>query len=97
MTANTAAVTPSSNCTTTSSSGLVTVANRRPRTGSAANPISSSGRRPQICARCPTHGDSAATTICGTTMQAAIRTVAQRAERMVTTLPISGSIAALAR
>jgi hypothetical protein len=30
-------------------------------------------------------------------MHAAIRSVAQRAERMVTTLPIKGSIAALAR
>ena len=31
--------------------GLVTDANRRPRIGSAAKPISSNGRRPQICAR----------------------------------------------
>ncbi len=34
---------------------------------------------------------------CGTTMQAAMITVAQRAERIVTTLPTSGSIAELAR
>ena len=38
-----------------------------------------------------------ATTTCGTTMQAAIRTVAHSLERIVTTLPISGSIEALAR
>ena len=45
----------------------------------------------------PTHGDSSATTSCGTTMQAAISTVAHWLERMVTTLPINGSMAALAR
>ena len=66
MTLNTAAVTPSSSCTTTSNSGFVTDAKRRPRIGSAAKPISSSGRRPQICARRPTQGDKAATTSCGT-------------------------------
>ena len=60
--------------------------------------MSRSGRRPHICARVPTHGDSAATSICGTTMQAAINTVAQwLLERMVSTLPINGSMAALAR
>ena len=73
------------------------MANSRPRIGSAAKPSSSSGRRPQSCARRPTHGESTATTSCGTTMQAAIRTVAHWLDRMVRTLPISGSIAALAR
>ena len=58
ITPNTAAVTPSSSCTTTSKSGLVTVANSRPRIGSAAKPTSSSGRRPQSCARVPTQGES---------------------------------------
>ena len=75
-TANTAAVTPSRSCTTTSSTGLVTMAKSRPRSGNAAKPMSRSGRRPQICARVPIHGDSAATSICGTTMQAAINSVA---------------------
>ena len=97
MTANTEAVTPSSSCTTTSSSGLLTEANSRPRIAKAAKPISSNGRRPQSWARVPTDGDSTATTTCGTTMQAAINTVAHSAERMVTTLPIKGSMAPLAR
>ena len=97
MTANTEAVTPSSSCTTTSSHGLLTEANSRPRIGKAANPISSNGRRPQSSARVPTDGDSSATTSCGTTIQAAISTVAHWLERMVTTLPINGSMAPLAR
>ena len=41
----------------------------------------------------PIHGDSAATTIWGTTIQAAIKIVARRAERIVTTWAINGSIA----
>ena len=67
------------------------------RIGNAANPISSNGRRPQSSARVPTDGDSSATTSCGTTIQAAISTVAHWLERMVTTLPINGSMAPLAR
>ena len=52
---------PSRICTARSSDGSLTAANRSPRIGSAAKPISNNGRRPQICARRPTHGDSAAT------------------------------------
>ena len=73
------------------------MANSKPRIGSAAKPISNSGRRPQHCACRPTHGENTATTSCGTTMQAAIRTVAHWLDRIVNTLPISGSMAALAR
>jgi hypothetical protein len=62
-----AAVTPSRIWTTTTHDGFVTVANRRPRIGKAAKPTISNGRRPQSCARIPTHGDMAATTNCGTT------------------------------
>ena len=40
---------------------------------------------------------SVATTTCGTTMQAAISTVAHSLDRVVTTLPIRGSIEAFAR
>ena len=97
MTANTDAVMPSRICTAMSSDGSETKANNRPRIGSAAKPIRSSGRRPQICARLPIHGDRSATTSCGTTMQAAMIKVAQRADFIVTTLPTSGSMAALAR
>ena len=52
---------------------------------------------PDLCAASRSIGDKAATTSCGTTMQAAIRISAQRPDRIVSTLPISGSIAALAR
>ena len=45
----------------------------------------------------PDPGRHSATMSCGTTMQAAISTVAQSLDRMVSTLPISGSMAALAR
>ena len=44
----------------------------------------------------PTEGEVSATIACGTMMQAAIRTGAHWAERVVTTPAISGSIAALA-
>ena len=76
---------------------LVTEANRMPRIGNAAKPINSSPRRPQTCARLPTHGEEAATTSCGTTMHAAIKSVAHWLDRIVTRLPIRGSIAELAR
>jgi hypothetical protein len=44
----------------------------------------------------PTQGEKIATNTCGPTMQAAIRTVAHWLERVVKTLPISGSMAAFA-
>ena len=70
--------------------------NNSPRTGNAAKPISSSGRRPHRCAQRPTEGEDTATTICGTTIQAATNVVAHALERLVTTLAISGSMAAFA-
>ena len=45
----------------------------------------------------PTQGETAATMICGTTMHPAISMVAQAALRVVSTLPINGSIEAFAR
>ena len=59
--------------------------------------MSSKGRRPQDCDRRPTQGDIMATTHCGTMMQAAISNVAHWLERVVRTLPMSGSIAEFAR
>ena len=59
-------------------------------------PASRIGRRPQRSAWRPAQGETVATTSCGPTMQAAISTVAHSLERIVRTLPISGSMAALA-
>ena len=98
ITARTAAVTPSSSCTASKQRRIASPRQRAGR-GSAARRSRSAatGGGPRSARAVPTHGDSAATTSCGTTMQAAMRSVAQRAERMVTTLPINGSMAALAR
>ena len=46
--------------------GLVVQANSSARSGKAANPISRSGRRPQLVAWRPAHGAMIATIICGT-------------------------------
>ena len=73
------------------------MAKKSPRSGRAANATMSSGRRPQVCAFLPTQGENNATRICGPTMHAAISTVAHLLERVVKTLPMRGSIAALAR
>ena len=70
--------------------------NKTARIGKAANPISNTGRRPHRCAKRPTEGENAATTSCGTTMQAATSVVAHALERMVTMLAISGSMAVFA-
>src|SRR5262249_62286485 len=57
---------------------------------------SNSGRRPQVCTRKPIEGDNSATTICGTTIQAAITAGANVLDCRVIKLPSRGSIAALA-
>src|SRR5215510_12516831 len=54
------------------------------------------GRRPQRFAQRPTAGENIATTICGTTIQAATSVVAKALERLVMMLAISGSKLALA-
>jgi hypothetical protein len=64
--------------------------------GNAAKPMSRIGRRPHRCAQRPTEGEKAATTSCGTTIQAATNVVAHALERMVMMLAISGSMAAFA-
>ena len=55
-----------------------------------------SGRRPQLDRLASDPGANAATTICGTRMQAPTNAAAKSLDRMVTTLAVSGSMAALA-
>ena len=98
ITPNIAAVTPSSNCTATSRHGFVT--ERKQQAAQRQRGEADQQQRPAAPYAAPACRPTArarATTSCGTTMQAAINSVAQRLDRMVSTLPISGSIAALAR
>jgi hypothetical protein len=96
-TPNTAALTPLTAWPATSGHDPGSTASSSPRTGSAPQPSSIIRLRPTLAAARPTHGDSSATTICGTTMQAAMMRLAKSPARMVTAAPASGSIAALDR
>ena len=93
-----AAVMPSSTCTATSRYGLVDEREQQPAQRQCAESrAAGTAAVPRRCAWRPTQGEISATMSCGTTMQAAISTVAHSLDRVVSTLPISGSIAALAR
>jgi hypothetical protein len=64
--------------------------------GSAANPISRSGRRPQVFARRPAHGAIIATITCGTMINAETISEENGAPLYTSDSPASGSIDALA-
>ena len=61
---------PSSACRPRRSSGSLIKVKPSARIDKAANPRSSSGRRPQLCACRPAQGANSATTICGTMISA---------------------------
>src|ERR1700723_3759003 len=76
--------------------GLVVQANTSARTGNAANPISSSGRRPHMFARRPVHGAIIATTTWGTMISAETMSEENASLLYANASPASGSIDALA-
>ena len=86
---------PSKTCTKTTRTGR-RIGEEKTAQRQRAEADNKMGRRPHLSACRPTQGESAATTSCGTMIQAAMSTVAQLAERIVMMLPISGSIAAFA-
>ena len=59
-------------CAAIGNQGPGSTASSSPRSGSDAQPTSSTGRRPSIAAPRPTAGEQIATTTCGTMMQAAM-------------------------
>ncbi len=98
MTASTAPVTPVEQLHGDQQVGIATPSRTRTRAAARRrSPRSAGADGPQRSACRPTQGEKAATTSCGPTRQAPISTVAQWLVRMVSTLPISGSMAALAR
>src|SRR6516225_5207980 len=79
-----------------SNGGSTVTANNRARTANAPKPIKSSGRRPQLCANCPTDGALIATTICGRMINAEITNEAPVRLRYANRSPTSGNIEAFA-
>src|ERR1700739_4914345 len=76
--------------------GLVVQANTSARIGNAANPISSSGRRPRIFAWRPVHGATIATMTWGTIMSADKMSEERASLLYANASPASGSNDALA-
>ena len=78
------------------SSGSLIKAKPSARIGKAANPISRSGRRPQLCACRPTQGAISATMICGTMMSADMMSEESICDMRTSASPASGRTEALA-
>src|SRR6202044_1254840 len=76
--------------------GLAVQANRSARIGNAANPTSSSGRRPHAFARRPAHGAMIATITWGTMINAETMSEERASLLYTNASPASGSIDALA-
>src|ERR1700733_4073920 len=76
--------------------GLAVQANRSARIGRAANPTSSSGRRPHVFARRPAHGAMIATITWGTMIKAETMSEERASLLYTNASPASGSIDALA-
>src|ERR1700722_15303560 len=76
--------------------GSVVQANTSARIGNAANPTSSSGRRPQIFAWRPVHGAMIATMTWGTMISAETMSEENASLLYANASPASGSIDALA-
>src|SRR5665213_527369 len=76
--------------------GLVVQANTSARIGNAANPTSSSGRRPHVFAPRPAHGADIATITWGTMINADTMSEERASLLYANASPASGSIDALA-
>src|ERR1700685_3373759 len=76
--------------------GLAVQANTSARIGNAANPTSSSGRRPHVSARRPAHGAMIATITWGTMINAETMSEERASLLYASASPASGSIDALA-
>src|SRR5262249_62133604 len=79
-----------------SNGGLTVTANNSARTANAPKQIKSSGRRPQLCANCPTDGALIATTICGRMINSEITNEAPVPSRYASCSPTRGNIEAFA-